>query len=503
MFFLRKSSPFLLMIAVAAAAWRWHLTGRILEYDEIWTLENFSRLDLREIFSNFATPNNHPFNTLWVKISHDWSANHWDLRLGSLLLSCGAMIFGGLTARRIYGKCAGLYTMAAMAFLPPFLAAGSTARGYAGQLFLLTFFAYALLRCRKGEILWTLGAAVSAVAATVALPSSILFLAPVGGFFLGTMLEKRKLRRVHLYAFGAAVIFALWWYAKNWQMFLETQKFAVHLDSRRDVFNWLYDVLTANGVLLPVIMLTVFLKRKKLMTWALLLALVFPCLAAYASGAAPARVYLPCAAAAAILCAPAAKHFRKSWFILALAGQFFISFPAYPGDRVLENAVKNVSATTLPVFTPTDSYIIRHNYPDFCRRIPDNMRDMERKQNITIALIKSPGEVSGIDGEYNTVTWKLPQAPAERSGITALHLKRNHILPPGEIGFIILPPMIKNNINWAFQWLRGMEILNLNGWMSVPLSGQHGEGLFYMILAVRSPKPKILPKIIPLYTISD
>ncbi|MBE6399907.1 MAG: hypothetical protein E7041_07190, partial [Lentisphaerae bacterium] len=94
MFFLRKSSPFLIMIAVAAAAWRWHLTGRFLEYDEIWTLENFARLDIPEIFSNFATPNNHPFNTLWVKSVQAWSDSHRLMRLASLLAGCGAMVFG-------------------------------------------------------------------------------------------------------------------------------------------------------------------------------------------------------------------------------------------------------------------------------------------------------------------------------------------------------------------------------------------------------------------------
>jgi len=503
MFFLRKSSPFLIMIAVAAAAWRWHLTGRFLEYDEIWTLENFARLDIPEIFSNFATPNNHPFNTLWVKSVQAWSDSHRLMRLASLLAGCGAMVFGALTARRIYGKCAGLYTLAALAFLPPFLAAGSTARGYAGQLFLLTFFTYSLLRCRKGDILWTIMAALSAAAATAALPSSILFLAPTGGFFLGTMLEKRKLCRVHLYSFGAAVIFALWWYVRNWDLFLETQKFAVPLDSWQHIYNWLADVLGGNGILLPVILLTVVLKRRRIMTWGILLTLVFPLAAACASGAAPARVYLPCAAAAALLCAPAAKSFRKSWFFLALAGQFLISLPLYPGDRVLENAARNAAGSRITVFTPTDSYIIRYNYPEVCRNIPRQLRHTEVQPELTLALVKSPGAVSGIDSKYNTVTWQLPQAPAERSGITALRLKRNHILRPGEVGFIILPPMLKHHIEWVFSRLHGVEILNLNGWMAVPLSGQKGEKLYYMILAVKSPGARFFPKIIPLYTISD
>ena len=39
-----------------------------LEYDEIWTLENFAPLPLSRILTDLALPNNHPLNTLGVWI---------------------------------------------------------------------------------------------------------------------------------------------------------------------------------------------------------------------------------------------------------------------------------------------------------------------------------------------------------------------------------------------------------------------------------------------------
>ena len=38
-----------------------------LEYDEIWSLENFSALGATRIFTDLALPNNHPLNSLFVK----------------------------------------------------------------------------------------------------------------------------------------------------------------------------------------------------------------------------------------------------------------------------------------------------------------------------------------------------------------------------------------------------------------------------------------------------
>ena len=290
----RPEIPFLLMLAVLAAGWRWHFCGRWLEYDEIWTLENFAPRDIREIFSALDVPNNHPFNTLLVKLLY-FPAHDRLIRLGSLLLSCTSVALCAMIARRLWNRAAAWYAAVAAALLPPFLTAGSTARGYAGQLFLLLFCAYCLLRCRKGSPTFTVLGAVGMILAVVALPSSVLYLAPMGIFFAVTMLKRGRLERRHVYLFGAAALFAAAWYYRHWFDFRETAKFAVPIRSWREFAVWLESVLHGNAVCLTLLAAGVWFARKRRTTCLLLAVILFPLAAAAVTGAAPARVYLPSA----------------------------------------------------------------------------------------------------------------------------------------------------------------------------------------------------------------
>ena len=115
-----KKNLTVLTIIVAALILRGLFLNRILEYDEIWTLKNYAPLDFTEIFQELATPNNHPVNTLIIKFISGFSGSFRCLRLGSLFFSFGTILLGGCCARRIYGRTAALYTMIALAVLPPF-----------------------------------------------------------------------------------------------------------------------------------------------------------------------------------------------------------------------------------------------------------------------------------------------------------------------------------------------------------------------------------------------
>ena len=68
-----------------------------LEYDEIWTFQHYSSGSLHKIFTDLATPNNHPLNSLLIK----WSACFFSspavvLRLSAFLAGIATIFLSGL-----------------------------------------------------------------------------------------------------------------------------------------------------------------------------------------------------------------------------------------------------------------------------------------------------------------------------------------------------------------------------------------------------------------------
>ena len=70
----------LALIALGAVL-RIERLGNALDYDEIWTLEDFATGTIREIFTRLSLPNNHPLNSLSVKWISSLSREGFALRL--------------------------------------------------------------------------------------------------------------------------------------------------------------------------------------------------------------------------------------------------------------------------------------------------------------------------------------------------------------------------------------------------------------------------------------
>ena len=495
--FFRPGVPFVIMLAVLAAGWRWHFCGRFLEYDEIWTLENFARLNVGDILTALDSPNNHPLNTLLVKLLY-FPAHDRLIRLGSLMFSCGTAALGAMLARRIWGRTAAWYAGIALALLPPFLTAGSTARGYAGQLFLLLLTGYGLLRCRKGGIGFTAMAAAGMILAAIALPSSVLYLAPAGGFFGVTMLRGKRLKPVHWICFGAAALFVGWWYFRHWADFRETAKFAVPIATWREFNLWFTEVLCRNAIFMPLVAAGLWFARRRRIAWLFLALLLLPLLAVKFTGAAPARVYLPSAAAAVLLTAPAAAR-NRWWFAAALLLAGAVSWSALP-DRTLEAAVRRPQrAGTLRVYPPTDGYVVRYNFP---RAQSDFIRQLEaavRSRRFCLELPRADGKIAGLTLANNVGQWPFPVA----AGRNEVPLRRVTILPPGRIGFLLLPPLPDRTLREVLRGCAGMEMLKLNPWLTLRLTGRDGQPYRFMMLAVRGRETRFFPEFMPLYTAED
>lgn len=194
-----------------------------LEYDEIWTLENFAPLPLSRILTDLALPNNHPLNTLGVWICATLFQSPWSIRLPALLAGLGALPLMALVAFLWSRKWLAAWVATLIfALCTPVILYAQQARGYSIQLFFLLLFAAGFLLARKfrpakprflPEIMVFLGGA----GAILTLPTSILYLGVITliGYFLCRSLPFSRLPLRTVLTFG--VVLTALWYGVNYQ----------------------------------------------------------------------------------------------------------------------------------------------------------------------------------------------------------------------------------------------------------------------------------------------
>ena len=171
----------ILLSLVLCARWVLSLP---LEYDEIWTLENFSQLDSWRIVNDLALPNNHPLNTLFVKLWSTCVTMAQMIRLHSLVSGVIAVALTGVLARGIFhNRRAGAWCMLFMALSAAVVGYASRARGYAPQLLFVLLFGCGVVwgapRLRRFVPRFVPEAAVivGALGAVLAVSSAPIFLA--------------------------------------------------------------------------------------------------------------------------------------------------------------------------------------------------------------------------------------------------------------------------------------------------------------------------------------
>ena len=140
-----KYRIFAAAILLAALGLRFSMFFAPLEYDEIWTLERFSTLSVWQILTDLATPNNHPLNTLFVKLwSHCFDIPQL-IRLHSLVFGMISVALTGVLAHGLFrSRVAALFSMLFIAADAAAVCYSDLARGYSAQLCFLLLF----VRCR-------------------------------------------------------------------------------------------------------------------------------------------------------------------------------------------------------------------------------------------------------------------------------------------------------------------------------------------------------------------
>ena len=307
-------------LAVIYGLW-WRISNleRPLIYDEIWGLTHWIKRPIAEILTLFNNQNNHPLNSVWMKLAHNWSSRSLiTLRLHSfiagLLIPLFTAIIAWLLTRRRFIVLLAIFLTA---LHPGLIYYSQVARGYALQtaavmLFYLLIVCYQYYRKLPSKIITALAAGliISFLIACFSLATAILYLTPAIAahliyLFLKPAITKQQVNwlqslRTHailLCGYAVITLAAAWIYLGHYEQF----KAAVPAgggDYIKSSTDFLTLIIKRGQALLsgPIWLSALFpLACKKYRSIALLAwAMVIPALlAAIIIKVGPTRVYLP------------------------------------------------------------------------------------------------------------------------------------------------------------------------------------------------------------------
>jgi len=487
------------VLLLFAAALRFRDFFAPLAYDEIWSLSEFARLPAWRLFTDLALPNNHPLNSLYLKLLTGFSAPLSALRLHSFaagMLSiplAGAAAFGVWRSRR-----AACWAALFLALSAPAAAYSQLARGYALQLMFLLLYSAGLawsgglrklLPSRLG-MLPECAILAGAAGAMVSLPSSPIFL---GAATVAALVLRRPAppKRSAAIAVAAAAVLSLAYLGINFAALRSAQAWGECFTGAAGFLAFCGRTWreTTPFALLPLFLAAVVLKPRRAAP--LLLAAALILLSAQATRGGPPRVYLPLAALAAILAGGGAaalcrrlagsRRFLGAIVSLALAAAGFLELaPRWrePDWCARFAAVRKFPAETLVVHRATsglplmwnnqpeifEDYLVRIASPGLCRLLTD----------------APAGEINGmIDGGEERFALEVPGRPEETEaggmreyalrGIPAEELAS---LPPGTPLLAVLPPGAPERRALALRILaRCGRFLELNPWLNLAPPG--------------------------------
>ena len=157
-------------------------------YDEFWTLLNFVPLDPGKILTDLSLPNNHPLNTLAMKIFLPVSDQVLILRLASLVSGAFIPVLCGKLAWHWSrnNKFTALISASLLAMLSvPLVIFAGLARGYAMQMCFFLLCIWGLTQVKENPVKAAVFCAVGGIGTCLSVPHGILFLFPAGiGYLL-------------------------------------------------------------------------------------------------------------------------------------------------------------------------------------------------------------------------------------------------------------------------------------------------------------------------------
>ncbi len=489
-----------------------------LEYDEIWTLEFFAGASPAEIFTNLSLPNNHPINSLLVKLVTTFNPAVCWIRLPAWLAGVLSLPLIGYVALRWSGKRdVALWSLAFFAFSIPAAYYAQQARGYSLQLFFLLLFTAGLLAAHRRrnnrfrywpEVAVFLGGA----GAVLTLPTSILYL---GALTLTGMIVRRGktlLRPASLaWTLGTGVVLTLLWYGINFSKFRAAQAWGFDVTGVIPFCNYVLETIT---MLIPPVQLVLaaaalFLAFRRNLP--LTVPLLLPLVAALATQGGPPRTCLPFTALFAVWAGSGAATFlrrlpRKPRTLTLLvgtviAGALLLSCPAMRTKwrnidwYALCREIRELPPQTVVILGANAGNPYRwNNYPEAAADHLARLEDSSPQRGLLI--LAPPDRMNGIDasGGEREFAMNLPGRPPQRklAGLTANEYRLRELAGPPEAGAVVLAiirPLPSPAVTAVTRRLAPAgEWLQANPWLSdVPFEG--AEHLRTRLLAGRITDP--------------
>lgn len=412
-FFRRYWKKLLLLLALFAFALRIGNLFAALDYDEIWTMSYFSTRSVKAIFTELSLPNNQVLNSLFVKLALFLELPLWGIRLHSLAAGVLAVLLMVPIGIKLTGsRGAGFWSAVFLLCSAPAAVYSQLARGYELQLFLLLLYTWGLLYhdVKKYTIPAFLAVAAGGAGSILTLPTSVIYLCIItGGFFV---LRPRFPAKSLAFLLLGGVIFAGLWYGINFNQFRAGQQWGTALTSHKAFFTFAFNTLDA---LIPFLWCPflvcgmALLPRKKsaLLAGGIILVL----LSALATKAGPPRVYLPIAAAAALLCGAGTdllcRRLKKHALIIAGAallcgaGGLYANTSAWlpPDWYALYAKGKAQPEGTIVIYSGTNGFpVMWNNQPDSKE---ENGKRLAQSAPDKLLCFTSNGIINGVDTSYS------------------------------------------------------------------------------------------------------
>ena len=418
-----------------------------LAYDEIWTVNNFIQLPVGRLFFDLSLPNNQPLNSVLVKWMYALPLETEFIRLPSLLAGLISVVLAGHLAGRMAGKGAALWSMFFAAFNAPLIVYNTQARGYSLQIMFLLVFACSLLkvvenhRAGKRAGIAVCSMILSAAAAVLTLPTSVLYLAGITMILWNYGGWKSIPRKSVLFLLASALICFVY-ILLNLSDLMAARKWGEAVNSVPGYFCWLGGVLYSvlPGTLLPFAIYYLAKFRQYIAGYALLGGLLF--VSAIFTNGGPDRVYLPLsmlfciisgAGVAAIQEKIVSVKYRQLVMLAAMmltAAAYFYQIKTWRFINYYKIIVRldELPQNLLVAYPAGDSYSVHLNSKGkaadfYAANFVSNGNWQE------IVIVNSPGVINGADRHYNekTLPLTLDSAVGDFAGITAQRLQLQRI----------------------------------------------------------------------------
>ncbi len=464
------------IILLLAAVLRLPMLFAELQYDEIWTLFNFTDLSAGQILTDVSLPNNHPVNTLLMKLLKNFSTVPQIIRLGVFFSGVYVVFMAMKLAGRVgNGNKVAIFCAGILSALSPALILYSvTARGYIFQIAGLMLCVDGLLDAAMAEKNRYTGAKIAAggVLAFLSVSSGIMFLGVIAAGYLLLAPKEYRWDKSVLISGVVLLVVALSYYLPLYDQLRAGQQWGNEIDSFSGLISFGFTTLKAHLPVFTALLVfsgVIFLPvMRKVFLFSLL-----PLVLALFTKAGPERVYLPLTVVFIIIGACGAAEvwkrsvkYRKVLIVLFCCG-IILDFKLFPEVWILpapaaeaEQIIAENTDTVLPVLASTSGFPVLFNAPEIVKIIESRAVFPEK----LLMLNCSDGVFNGADAANSEQQMSFPVSGVFKPGGVPGYmygLVPVEKIAAGETALMIFPGKVPEE----FMQLPGKK-LRLNLWLN-------------------------------------